>query len=131
MEPSVRIAQGALQGKVMTSRKGRRIHAFQGIPYAEPPVAELRFQVCMEFFTFAVAFFICVFVQDPRGAPGWSGVRLAQKEGNCCVQNHFFKKQYVGSEDCLYLNVYAPPVSIAFLSPSFVMTVFEVLIDLL
>jgi carboxylesterase type B len=62
MEPTVSIAQGALQGKVMTSRKGRRIHAFQGIPYAEPPVGDLRFQVRMEFFTFGVAFFIFVFV---------------------------------------------------------------------
>jgi carboxylesterase type B len=52
----VRIVQGALQGKVMTSRKGRRIHAFQGIPYAEPPVGDLRFQVRkMELFTFADA----------------------------------------------------------------------------
>jgi len=53
MEPLVRIGQGVLQGKVMTSRKGRRIQAFQGIPYAQPPVGELRFQVWIEFFPFA------------------------------------------------------------------------------
>jgi hypothetical protein len=75
-----------------------------------------RFEIPGTLFTFAVAFFICVFVQDPRGAPGWSGVRLAQKEGSCSLQNDFFKKKYVGSEDCLYLNVYAPPVSYKFLS---------------
>jgi Carboxylesterase family len=63
-----------------------------------------------------VEFLIFVFVQDPRGAPEWSGVRLAQKEGDCSIQKHFFKNQYDGSEDCLYLNVYAPPVSNTFLS---------------
>jgi Carboxylesterase family len=63
----VHIGQGALQGKVMTSRKGRRIHAFQGIPYAEPPVGDLRFQVRMHFFTLPKKY-ICVCLGPKRCA---------------------------------------------------------------
>jgi acetylcholinesterase len=39
------LKQGSVKGHRLTSRKGREIFAFQGIPYAEPPVGELRFQV--------------------------------------------------------------------------------------
>lgn len=67
MEPLVRIGQGDLQGKVMTSRKGRRIHAFQGIPYAEPPVGELRFQVWMAIFDNArKRILICFVCSEPE-----------------------------------------------------------------
>jgi acetylcholinesterase len=40
------LKQGSLKGHRLTSRKGREIFAFQGIPYAKPPVGELRFKVC-------------------------------------------------------------------------------------
>jgi hypothetical protein len=39
------LKQGRLKGHRLTTRKGREIFAFQGIPYAKPPVGELRFQV--------------------------------------------------------------------------------------
>lgn len=39
------LKQGSVKGHRLTTRKGREIFAFQGIPYAEPPVGELRFQV--------------------------------------------------------------------------------------
>jgi hypothetical protein len=39
------IKQGQLKGHRLTTRKGREISAFQGIPYAKPPVGKLRFQV--------------------------------------------------------------------------------------
>lgn len=32
-------------GHLMKSYEGRTITAFEGIPYAKPPVGELRFQV--------------------------------------------------------------------------------------
>lgn len=43
--PLVRIKNGTLQGSIMVTRKGREIEAFRGIPYAQPPIGELRFEV--------------------------------------------------------------------------------------
>jgi carboxylesterase type B len=42
------LKHGSLKGHRLTSRKGRDIFAFQGIPYAKPPVGELRFKVCSQ-----------------------------------------------------------------------------------
>jgi hypothetical protein len=39
------LKHGSLKGHRLTSRKGREIFAFQGIPYAKPPVGKLRFKV--------------------------------------------------------------------------------------
>lgn len=43
--PVVQIKNGTLEGTVMKSRNGREFWAFRGIPYAKPPVGELRFEV--------------------------------------------------------------------------------------
>lgn len=37
--------QGSLNGETLISRGGRIFSAFYGIPYAEPPVGNLRFKV--------------------------------------------------------------------------------------
>jgi carboxylesterase type B len=48
------IEQGELEGTTLTSRNGRTFAAFQGIPYAEPPVGNLRFKVRFKIcFTFS------------------------------------------------------------------------------
>lgn len=57
---------------------------FQGIPFAKPPVGELRWR-------------------SPRRPDRWPGVRDATKQGNRCAQ-----LPPGGSEDCLYLNVTTP-----------------------
>lgn len=43
--PLVKIEEGKLLGKYMKSKSGREFAAFQGIPYAKPPVGKLRFEV--------------------------------------------------------------------------------------
>lgn len=43
--PVVKIETGFVSGTMSKTWKGRTIYNFQGIPYAAPPVGELRFQV--------------------------------------------------------------------------------------
>ena len=38
----VNISQGLLKGTTLETSNGRKISAFLGVPYAEPPVGELR-----------------------------------------------------------------------------------------
>ncbi|XP_069696454.1 juvenile hormone esterase-like [Periplaneta americana] len=90
-EHTVTLKQGRLRGHVLKSRKGRPIYAFQGIPYAKPPVGDLRFKA-------------------PQPPEPWEGVLDATKEGAVCVQVGFLPGDLAirGNEDCLYLNVYTP-----------------------
>lgn len=48
--PVVKCPQGRLSGKVFKTREGRGIFGFLGIPYALPPVRELRFKVSKTLF---------------------------------------------------------------------------------
>ena len=89
---------GDLRGVV---EAGGAVDSFKGIPYAEPPVGELRWR-------------------SPRPAKAWSGVRDASRFGRSAMQatrstylpdgpwtEEFLVQNEVG-EDCLYLNVWAP-----------------------
>lgn len=91
----VRVDDGRMIGRYMTSLSGKTIRAFMGIPYAEPPVGELRFRA-------------------PVPKKMWPEILLAHKEPPMCTQANPFarSKTVVGQEDCLYLNVYAPEVLI-------------------
>ncbi|CAH1724878.1 unnamed protein product [Aphis gossypii] len=88
--------QGKIQGSIFKSRNGREFQAFQGIPYAKPPIGDLR-------------------LQDPEKANSWSDILDATKEKPMCIQkNLFMYKTYntlLGAEDCLYMNVYTPKVN--------------------
>jgi para-nitrobenzyl esterase len=72
----------------------REVFAFKGIPYATPPVGDLRWR-------------------EPRPAAAWQGVRKAQSYGNACIQTPGLSAANGGDpgplrEDCLYLNVWTP-----------------------
>lgn len=41
----VAVSQGLLRGRVVKSKLGYEYFSFQGIPYAKPPVGNLRFKV--------------------------------------------------------------------------------------
>ncbi len=63
------------------------LRVFLGIPFAAPPVGPLRFAA-------------------PKPAPAWSGVREATQAAPACPQAGPATLNM--SEDCLYLNVWAP-----------------------
>ncbi|MEU8036114.1 carboxylesterase family protein [Streptosporangium sp. NPDC049078] len=66
---------------------------FQGIPYAAPPVGELRWR-------------------SPRAVTPWQGVRDATAPGSRCAQTaDIWGLPGSEAEDCLYLNVTAPASS--------------------
>lgn len=44
-QPIVRISDGALRGEKLESIRGGSYYSFKGIPYAKPPVGDLRFKV--------------------------------------------------------------------------------------
>jgi carboxylesterase type B len=89
----VRIDDGRIIGRYLTSESGRTIRAFMGIPYAEPPVGNLRFRA-------------------PVKVKPWQGILMAHEEPPMCTQRDPFSRSQTieGQEDCLYLNVYAPEV---------------------
>lgn len=43
--PRVKTPSGSLKGYYKLSQNGRRYEAYEGIPYALPPVGKLRFKV--------------------------------------------------------------------------------------
>jgi carboxylesterase type B len=83
---------GRLRGFLDPAHEGLR--AFRGIPYAKPPVGDLRWR-------------------PPRPFGTWEGTRDATQFGHTCIQQVGFAWETVegvptSSEDCLYLNVVAP-----------------------
>jgi para-nitrobenzyl esterase len=83
--PTVRTAEGAVQGVV---RNG--ISEFLGIPYAAPPVGDLRWQ-------------------PPKPAAPWTQMLHATKFANTCPQITelgVFAGPVSVTEDCLHLNVF-------------------------
>lgn len=88
---TLRINDGVILGRYMSSESGRTISSFLGIPFARPPVGDLRFKA-------------------PQKAIPWDGTRLAQLDPPKCPQIDTFTGPSVfeGEEDCLYVNVYVP-----------------------
>lgn len=91
--PEAATAEGVVRGI-----EGQGVRAFLGVPYAAPPVGELRWRA-------------------PRPVAAWEGVRDAGRIGSDCTQA--ISREAIlgggggmvfGSEDCLFLNVYRPAV---------------------
>ena len=45
MGPSVNVMQGKLRSRELTARSGRKYYGFLGVPYASPPIGNLRYLV--------------------------------------------------------------------------------------
>lgn len=90
--PQVKTANGLVEGTVETSG----IRSFKGIPFAQPPVGDLRWK-------------------EPQPVKSWSGVKQTQKFGPRAMQRALFGDMGFRSdgmsEDCLYLNVWTPAKS--------------------
>nr|CAD7198898.1 unnamed protein product [Timema douglasi] len=80
---TVDIDQGTLRGNTNSTVSGTTYYTFLGIPYAKPPLGELRFA-------------------SPQAADSWTGQRDALEFGSMCRQTRG------GSEDCLFINVFTP-----------------------
>jgi para-nitrobenzyl esterase len=85
--PVITVASGTLRG----TRVGKGIRSFLGIPYAKPPLGELRWK-------------------PPQPAEGWNGTREATQFGKRCAQiaSATLQNEESQDEDCLYLNVWSP-----------------------
>ncbi|XP_049860485.1 juvenile hormone esterase-like isoform X4 [Schistocerca gregaria] len=96
----VRTRQGAVRGTAKHSYQGRPFLAFYNIPFARPPVGPLRFR-------------------SPQPPAPWIHVRDATSPGPACTQNSLLEplRPPIGTEDCLYLNVFTPELKPAKLLP--------------
>jgi len=85
----VRTAAGPVKGVLRTERGGVKV--WRGIPYAAPPVGDLRFR-------------------PPKAHPGWNGVRDASDFGPSCLQPGCWNSENITrmGEDCLTINVMTP-----------------------
>jgi para-nitrobenzyl esterase len=82
---SVRVETGVLSGE-----RRNDVRVFLGVPYAAPPIGELRWKA-------------------PQPPTPWSGVRKAVAFGAPALQGESFYSREMQSEDCLTLNIWTPP----------------------
>lgn len=101
-----------VEGGAVTGVPGRdpSITAFKGIPFAAPPVGNLRWR-------------------GPKPVISWKGIRKSAEFGSSCIQTihnelkpwtYEFMTHNQISEDCLYLNVWTPAKSAVEKRPVFV-----------
>lgn len=86
----VRVSQGVVRGCIEKLPDGRPFQRFLGIPYAKPPINELRFRSPQKLLQFDQEEVDCT------------------REKSACFHKSAFYRKYVGSEDCLNLNLYVP-----------------------
>ncbi len=81
----VTVTGGQIRGAQADSSS--EVMVFKGVPFAAPPIGDLRWR-------------------PPDPVEPWTGVRDATTSGSICVQDG--EQQEPQSEDCLFLNVWAP-----------------------
>lgn len=88
--PQIVTIHGTIEGTLESSG----VRSFKGIPYAAPPVGQLRWR-------------------EPQPVANWTGVRKADHFGPRAMQLPIYSDMVFRSagmsEDCLYLNVWVPP----------------------
>ncbi|XP_075885992.1 bile salt-activated lipase-like [Nelusetta ayraudi] len=77
---------GQVKGENVRIRFGRYMDVFKGIPFADAPG---RFE-------------------KPKRHTGWDGILKTTKYQPRCLQLNFLLTDVMGSEDCLYLNIWVP-----------------------
>ena len=86
----IKTDKGKVEGLLTTDGQ---VRAFKGIPYAAPPVGNLRWQ-------------------PPQPAAKWHGTLAAHDFGHHCIQTNAYPDMTFHdpgpSEDCLTLNVWTP-----------------------
>ena len=85
----VKTANGVLES---TAPPKEGVRSFKGIPFAAPPVGDLRWK-------------------EPQPVQNWTDVRNADQFGARCMQRSggdYWFRSGGPSEDCLYLNVWTP-----------------------
>jgi para-nitrobenzyl esterase len=92
----IKVEQGLLSG---TSGTSSEVRVYRGIPYAAPPVGDLRWKA-------------------PQPPAPWRGVRQATEMPHACWQTPYPPAAAIYqaklpplSEDCLYLNIWTPAKS--------------------
>ncbi|GAB1600091.1 acetylcholinesterase-like, partial [Argonauta hians] len=86
---------GQIRGIVEEALPGRFSEYYLGVPYAAPPVQDLRFE-------------------KPTDPPMWNDIKDVNSHPPACLQPSLdYVRQYYSnfdkvSEDCLYLNIYVP-----------------------
>lgn len=93
LQPIVTIAQGKLRGNKTLAGP----YLFNSIPFAQPPVGKLRW------------------LPPQLPPPSWTGVRDALAVPNLCYQHQAdapINGEGMGTEDCLYLNVYTKRITV-------------------
>lgn len=86
----VKVAQGIVRGVVDSLPDGNLYLRFSGIPYAKAPIGELRFRPPQKLIEFESHEIDCT------------------KERDACFHKSTVSGKYIGSEDCLNLNIYVP-----------------------
>lgn len=97
IRPTVTIPLGQIEGDIGLTVNLHPYIKFEGVPYAKPPVGQLRFE-------------------EPQDPEPWIGTWEAKTVTQCMTYDHFTKdylNNYLvqGDEDCLYVNIYTHSVS--------------------